>query len=61
MPLTARRKMTLHAKGASILHIHWRYNFAAISLITGRPWSTVSNFVAFATDRQSLEYNPLSG
>ena len=61
MPLTARREMTLAEKGAIIVLFYLRYSFAAISLITGRPWSTVCNFVACATDRQSLENNPPSG
>jgi len=61
MPLTARREMTLGEKGAIIILFYLRYSFAAISLITGWPWSTVRNFVARATDPQSLQNNQRCG
>lgn len=61
MPLTARWEISLAVKGAIIICFYLRYSFAAISLITGRPWLTIHNFVACATDCQFFETNPHSG
>jgi len=60
LPLTARPDMTLAEIGAIIALFYFGYSFAAISLITGLPGTTVCNFVDCTTDRQSLEYNPHS-
>jgi len=61
IPLTAWREMTLAEQRAIIVLLYLRYSCAAISLITGQPWSTVRSFVARATDCQSVENHPCSG
>ena len=60
-PLTAQWEMSLVLKEAIIILVYLRYCYEAISPITGRPRSTVPNFVAGATGHQFLENNACRG
>jgi hypothetical protein len=61
MPQTPLPEMSLAVMGAIIIFCDLRYSIAAISLLAGRPWSTVHNLVDRATDCQSFEHNARGG
>ena len=58
---TTRREMTDVEKGMIIAFFACLQCIATVAHIVGRPWLTVRNFLARATDRQSLANLPRSG
>ena len=61
MGKTTRRKLSQVEKGMIIALFSIFRKIAIISPITGRPWSTVEGFLAWATERGHVENLPRSG
>ena len=60
-PKTARREMSVAQKGIILVLRHLDYKITTISKITGRPWSTIKNFLIRAKTKGSLHNQPRSG
>ena len=60
-PKTARREMLVAQKGIILVLRHLDYKITTISEITGRPWSTIKNFLIRAKTKGSLHNQPRSG
>lgn len=58
---TSRRQMTNAEKGAILVLHYLFYTFATISLIMGRPYMMVKNFIVGTTERGSIANSARSG
>lgn len=61
MPATVRREMTVVEKGIILVLFHLHYSITFISTISGRPWSTIKNFLNRTAKRGTIENAPRSG
>ena len=61
MPSHVRREMTVVERDIFLVLFHLHYTIAMISRISGRPWSTIKNFLNRTAVRAYIESAPRSG
>ena len=61
MASTTRREMSVTEKGIILVLFHLEYKISYISKVSGRPWSTVKNFLNRTKIRGTINNLPRSG